>query len=145
MRRSRGGNPMVDGERLRIVLDTNIFVAAGFNRDSCAARILERLRDGEWLLVWDHPTRRETETILSRIPPLAGRSLTDLFRREGEWSGPTDPAAFSVVEDADDRKFAALAAAADAVLVTNDEHLLAHRGRLGIAVRTPRELLREHP
>ncbi|MHB1294701.1 MAG: PIN domain-containing protein [Anaerolineae bacterium] len=135
----------MDHAQLRLVLDTNIFVAAGFNPGSHAARIVTRLRTGEWLLVWDGATRRETETIVGRIPLLAGADLTELFRPEGEWTGATDPAACAEVEDADDRKFAALAAAAQAVLVTNDEHLLAHRGRSDVTIRRPGELLREHP
>jgi predicted nucleic acid-binding protein len=50
------------------------------------------------------------------------------FRPEWKYTGATGPDAFGEVEDPDDRKFAALAAASGAVLVTNDRHLLAHRG-----------------
>jgi hypothetical protein len=53
-----------------VVIDTNVFVAAGFNSKSAAARILVAVRAGQFLLVWNKPTRRETETILRRIPGL---------------------------------------------------------------------------
>lgn len=95
-----------------IVLDTNIFVAAGFDRESHSSRILRGLEEG-------------------RFAPL--------FRPDGEHRGPTDPERFDHVEDPDDRKFASLAARAGAVLVTNDDHLLAHRGRRDPRTETPAE------
>jgi len=53
-----------------IVIDTNVFVAAGFNPRSASARILTGLREGRFRLIWNEPTRRETEMILRRIPRL---------------------------------------------------------------------------
>ena len=43
--------------------------------------------------------------------------------------------------DPDDRKFAALSAAAKRPLVTNDNHLLADRNIIGIDALTPRAFL----
>ena len=54
----------------KVVIDTNVFVAAGFNTRSASARILSAVREGRCQLVWNEPTRRETETILRRIPRL---------------------------------------------------------------------------
>lgn len=124
-----------------IVIDTNVFVAALFNPKSASARILEGIREGRIRLSWNQPTRRETEMILRRIPRLQWQTVADLFRPEGEFTGPADPAAFGMIADADDRKFAALAAAANAPLVTNDNLVLAHRGRIGIQIVTPRDFL----
>ena len=53
-----------------IVIDTNVFVAAGFNPRSASARILTGIREGRFRLMWNEPTRRETEMILRRIPRL---------------------------------------------------------------------------
>jgi predicted nucleic acid-binding protein len=127
----------------RVVIDTNVFVAAGFNPRSAAARILDRVRDGRFQLVWNRPTRDESEMILRRIPRLDWSQFAELFRPEAEYSGPVDPDAFAAVPDRDDRKFAALSAATNAPLVTNDNDLLAHRDTIGIAVLTPREFLGE--
>jgi len=127
----------------RVVIDTNVFVAAGFNPRSAAARILDRVRDGRFQLVWNRPTRDETEMILRRIPRLDWNQFAELFRPEAEYSGLVDPDAFAAVPDRDDRKFAALSAATNAPLVTNDNDLLAHRDTIGIAVLTPREFLGE--
>jgi predicted nucleic acid-binding protein len=124
-----------------IVLDTNVFVAAGFNPRSASARILAAVRAGRFQLIWNEPTRRETERILRRIPRLDWQKVADLFRPEGEFTGPVDPEAFAFIADPDDRKFAALSAAAKVPLVTNDNHLLAHRDTIGIEVLTPRAFL----
>ena len=124
-----------------VVVDTNVFVAAGFNPRSASARILEGIRERRFRLIWNQPTRRETEMILRRIPRLDWRTVADLFRPEGEFAGPVDPAAFVVIADPDDRKFAALSAAAQVPLVTSDNLVLAQRGRIGIEIATPRDFL----
>jgi predicted nucleic acid-binding protein len=46
-----------------------------------------------------------------------------------------------MIADPDDRKFAALAAAANAPLVTNDNLVLVQRDRIGIDIVTPRDFL----
>jgi predicted nucleic acid-binding protein len=124
-----------------VVIDTNVFVAAGFNPRSASARILEGVRKGRFRLIWNHPTRSETEMILRRIPRLDWQTVADLFRPEEEFTGPVDPAAFTVIADPDDRKFAALSAGANAPLVTSDKLVLAQRDKIGIEIVTPREFL----
>jgi uncharacterized protein len=126
----------------RVVIDTNVFVAAGFNPRSAAARLLAGIRDDRFRLVWNRPTRDETEMILRRIPPLDWQRFAELFRPEGEYSDAVDPDAFAVIPDREDRKFAALSAAAKVPLVTNDNHLLAYRDIIGTEVLTPRDFLR---
>ena len=124
-----------------VVIDTNVFVAAGFNPRSASARILEGVREGRFRLIWNQPTRSETEMILRRIPRLDWQKIADLFRPEGEFAGPVDPTAFTEIADPDDRKFAALSAAADVPLVTSDNLVVAQRGKIGIEIVTPRDFL----
>jgi predicted nucleic acid-binding protein len=69
-----------------VVIDTNVFVAAGFNAKSASARILAAIRERRFQLVWNEPTRRETEFVLRRIPPLRWDKFADLFRPEGEFT-----------------------------------------------------------
>ena len=97
-----------------VVIDTNVFVAAGFNSKSAAARVLEGVREGRFRLIWNEPTRRETEIIVRRIPRLDWASIADLFQPEAEFAGPVDLEAFTAISDPDDRKFAALSAAVNA-------------------------------
>jgi predicted nucleic acid-binding protein len=122
-----------------VVIDTNVFVAALFNPRSASARILEGVRERRLRLIWNHPTRSETEMILRRIPRLDWQKVADLFRPEDEFIGPVDPAAFTTIADPDDRKFAALSAAANVPLVTSDKLVLAQRGKIGIEIVTPRD------
>jgi predicted nucleic acid-binding protein len=124
-----------------VVIDTNVFVAALFNQRSASAGILEVVREGRFRLIWNQPTRGETEMILRRIPHVDWQKVADLFRLEEEFTGPVDPAAFAAIADPDDRKFAALSAAANVPLVTSDKLVLAQRGRIGIEIVTPREFL----
>ena len=121
-----------------VVIDTNVFVAAGFNARSASARILAAVREGDFLLVWNKPTRRETETILRRIPLLDWARVAGLFQPPGEFTGAVDPDAFIMIVDRDDRKFAALSAATKTPLVTNDNHVLGQRHVPGIEVLSPR-------
>src|SRR5947209_8898244 len=95
-----------------VVIDTNVFVAALFNPRSASARILEGVREERFRLIWDQPTRCETEMILRRIPRLEWQKVADLFRPEGESTGPVGPTAFAVVSDPDARNLGALGAAA---------------------------------
>jgi uncharacterized protein len=125
----------------RIVIDTNVFVAAGFNPRSAAARILAAVREGRFQLIWNEPTRRETEMILRQIPHLDWERFADLFRPETEFFGRVDPESFVFIPDPEDRKFAALCVAAQTPLVTNDNDLLSHKHSIGVDVLTPRAFL----
>jgi uncharacterized protein len=126
---------------LSVVVDTNLFVAAGFNPESDSARILEAVRAGTLRLVWDEATRRETEYVVGSIPPLRGTDLSAYFDPAARYDGPTSLDEFDHVPDPSDRKFAALAAAAGAVLVTSDRHLLDGRPHPGVEILTPAEFV----
>jgi uncharacterized protein len=69
----------------RLVLDTNVFVAAGFEPKSASARLLEALRQGRCRMIWHRTTRRETERVLRRVPPL---DCADPARRAGDQGAP---------------------------------------------------------
>lgn len=122
-----------------IVVDTNVFVASGFNADSHSRLILDAVRTGELVLVWNDATRGETEAVVDQIPPLSLEDVEPLFSERGRYEHPTRPDDFTQIQDPSDRKFAALARAAGALLVTNDEDLLGPRQDLRMTVVTPHE------
>lgn len=132
--------------KAELVLDTNVFVAAGFSPDSNSGHIVRAIERGTLRLVWNAATRRETERILRKIPPLPTAPVLALFEAGREWTGDTDPESFAAVADPDDRKFAALAAAAGVELVTQDDHLLSVAGRWPdrLAILTPHEFVKRH-
>jgi uncharacterized protein len=125
-----------------VVLDTNVFVAAGFNPGSHSARLVEAVRDGRLRMVWDDATREEIEHVMRQIPRLSWTRIADLFRAEDRFEGSTHPDEFGFVPDPSDRKFAALADAADAPLVTSDAGLLKAGGQMAVPVLKPSELAR---
>jgi predicted nucleic acid-binding protein len=135
------GNDTVGVEPRKVILDTNILVAAGFKRGSAAALIIDAIRRDDWRMVWNNATRREYEAVLRRIPPLDWEEFSVLFDPEGEFKGFTAPDLFGRIEDPEDRKFAALAAATGAIVISSDSHLLSCRDELPITVLTAREFL----
>jgi putative PIN family toxin of toxin-antitoxin system len=106
----------------RILIDTNVFVAAAYNRHSASREIVAAVERGELTLVVSPAIVQEYEQII----PKAVRSDEgrELFRRVlgfAEWVTPEENPPVTV--DRADDKFlaAALAAGADAI-VTNDPY-----------------------
>lgn len=124
-----------------LIADTNIFVAAGFNRRSSSHRIITAIVQGRLLQVWNQETRQETLAVIDRIPPLDADFASTLFREEGFFPGPTLPEEFTLIEDKSDRKFAALARACGVILITNDSDFLEVREALDIIALRPSEFL----
>ena len=125
----------------RVVLDTNVFVATGFNQNSHSAQLLDMVRRGELRMVWSDETQGETRYILKKIPLLRWEQVADLFHARDHFAGTLDLDGYDHVHDASDRKFLALAEATGATLVSNDDHLLAHAGRATVPVLTPSAFL----
>ena len=133
---------MTDPGSREVVLDTNVFVAAGFNPGSHSARLIEAVRHGRLRLAWDDATRQEIEHVIRQIPTLSWTRIADLFRIEERFNGSTHPEAFGFVPDPADRKFAALADAVQAPLVTSDADLLNASDQMTVPVMKPREFAR---
>ena len=125
----------------RVVLDTNVLVAAAFSPRCHAAWIVEAVREERLQLVWNEATRRETRHVLDRIPPISWEPFSDLFREENRYRGRVNPGWFGHVDDPDDRVFGALAYAAGATLITQDDDLLEGRSNVGVPILTPTEFL----
>lgn len=125
----------------RVILDTNVFVASGFRPGSASARLVDAVRRGMLILVWNEATRREAKRVLDRIPHLSWDDVEPLFCALGRFEGPTRIEDHADIPDVSDRKFAALAAATGAVLVSSDRDLLAGRARSPLTICTPGEVL----
>ena len=124
----------------RVVLDTNVLVAAAYNPASASRRLVETCLSGELTAVLSPALRREYEFILGR----AARSqpYLDRLRLLLDTAEVVEPASTPrvVPDDPDDDKLVAVALAAGAVLVSNDSHLLAVAGHQGLQVVRPAEL-----
>src|SRR5690242_20609336 len=60
----RSHQRLMDPPPRSVVLDTNVFVAAGFNPGSHSARLVEAVRDGRLRMIWDDTTRAEIEQVM---------------------------------------------------------------------------------
>ena len=133
---------VMDSGAGEVVLDANVFVAAGFNPCSHSARLVEAVRGRRLRMIWDDATHAEIEHVMRQIPGLSWTGIADLFRSEDRFGGSTHPEAFGFVPDPADRKFAALAEAVQAPLVTSDAGLLNASGQMSVAVLKPSEFAR---
>lgn len=130
-------------DRVAVVLDTNVFVAAYWAPGSASARIVRACIEGTLRALYTAESRNETLAVLRqmKIPEDYVRRL-DVYWERAELveSAPVDDVP---IDDPEDRKFleAAMGGEAD-FLVSNDEHLLSvgYVGRTEIL--TPRSLAR---
>ena len=124
----------------RVVLDTNVLVAAVYNPASASRRIVEACLDGELTPVLSPALRRGYEFILARAA--RGRPYLERVRRLVAGAEVVEPAQTPrvVADDPDDDKLVSAALAAGATLVTNDAHLLGIAGHEGLEVVRPAEV-----
>ncbi len=126
----------------KIVVDTNLLVAAFFNKKSSSFKILKMAEEGRIRLLWTKPIRNEARLILGNIKQAVKSSmgnreiLKNIFQRENKVENP--PRVDVVKEDPEDNKFLGCALKGKAeMIVSNDQHLLNMQGFKGIPVLTP--------
>jgi predicted nucleic acid-binding protein len=124
----------------RVVLDTNVLVAAVYNPASASRRIVEACLDGELTPVLSTPLRREYELILARAA--RGRPYLEWIHRLVDGAEVVEPAETPrvVADDPEEDKLVSAALAAGAILVTHDAHLLAIAGHEGLKVVRPADV-----
>jgi hypothetical protein len=133
----------VMGHSMRIVLDTNVFIAARFNPKSSSAKIIDLCIKKKYEPIFTSYLRKETELILENVK--AGKKFRQKVRRlfkSALWVRPTRK--ISVIkEDPDDNKFleCAFKGRAD-YLITSDRHLLELGEFAGTKIRKPAHFLK---
>jgi len=110
--------------KLKVVLDTNLFVAAYFNKKSASAKIIEACLKGKLKVFTSQGLFNELEFILKNIR--ASSQFKEKVYRILEKAQVVFPSRILVIkEDIEDNKFLAVAKKAKAdYLITNDRHLL---------------------
>jgi len=129
--------------RVTVVLDTNVFVAAYWAPSSASARVIAACIDGTVQAQYTPEVRSEVIRVLRtiRIPDSYLAKLEPFWERACRTHGVT--VGYLTVDDPDDQKFIEAAVGGDTdFLVTNDDHLLkvAYIGRTEIL--TPGSLAR---
>ena len=132
----------------RAVLDTNIFVSSLISPHGPPAKILQRLREHEFILITSPPINEEIIAVLNR-PWLRDRygleeKIFDLSFILWEWAEVvTHLPQIQISKDPSDDKFlaAAIAGKADYLITGDIEHLLHLREYRNIRILSPREFI----
>ncbi len=132
----------------KIVVDTNLLVAAFFNKKSSSFKILEMAEKGRVRLLWTKPIRSEARSILGNIKQAVKSKmgnheiLKNIFKKENKINNP--PKLDVVKEDSEDNKFLSCALKGGAkMIVSNDQHLLKIGEFRGIVILTSTEAVKK--
>ncbi len=130
-------------KKRKIVLDTNLFIAAYFNRESSSAKIIELCLAGKYRPVFSSQIIKEIYFILKNIKakePFLNK-VKELFQMGITVENP--PEVKVVYEDPDDDKFIACALEESAdYIITSDIHLLKLKEFKNIKICKPSRFLR---
>jgi len=124
---------------MKIVIDTNLFVAGYFNKDSASAKILEMAKRGKIQVLWTEEIRKEVERIIKNIKAKKKfqKEIQKIFKEENK----IEPRfkIKEIKEDPEDNKFLECAYFGEAqVIVSSDRHLLSLEHFRGIPIYTPK-------
>jgi len=126
---------------MKIVVDTNLFVAQHFNRESASAKILKLAKENKVQILWTEKIKKEVERILRNIK--AKKSLRDLsiiFKEKNRVF--TKRKIKEIKEDPEDNKFLEAAFEGKArLIVSSDAHLLRLKKFQEIPILTPKNAL----
>lgn len=128
----------------RVVLDTNVLIAAGYAADSASREIVDACLAGRLCALISPDVRREYEHILARaLRRNEYRGELQRFVEQAEEVTPNQTPRV-VPDDPDDDKLLAAAVAGNAeVLISSDEHLLQLRAHRGVRILTPTQFVGE--
>ncbi|HSE83521.1 MAG TPA: putative toxin-antitoxin system toxin component, PIN family [Thermodesulfobacteriota bacterium] len=120
---------------MRIVIDTNLIIAARFNPKSASAKIIEKVEKGGLELIWSDEIYREAMQILQNV------RADEKFRIRIEKILSSSrkvtrlPRINIIREDPSDNMFLAAAVRGNAdYIVSNDRHLLRLKGFRNIPI-----------
>ena len=128
---------------MRIVLDTNVLVAALLSPLGTCARLLDLVLDGAIAICADNRILQEYEDVLHRkelaLPVAAVRAVLDFLRESAEPIAARPLA--TTLPDPDDLPFLEVAATAEAVLVTGNLRHFPKKACRAVRVIGPAECL----
>lgn len=109
----------------KVVVDTNLFIAAYFNRQSASAKIIELAKEGEIKLVWSDLLKKEMDLILGNVKASLKflNRIQDILEK-GIKVSPKEKLKI-VKDDPEDNKLLECAQETEVdYILTNDHHLL---------------------
>jgi putative PIN family toxin of toxin-antitoxin system len=129
---------------MKAVIDTNLLIAAFFNKYSASSKILRKAERGNIKVLWTESIKREAKRILDNIH--ASQEFRDflekeIFRKENRIKNP--PKIEIIKEDVEDNKFLSCAKKGKAdIIISNDRHLLKIKDFKGIPILTSTQALK---
>ncbi len=128
----------------RLVIDTNIFIAAVRAPDSASRQLLDAIAEGRATLLVSKPVFREYRHILSKaVGPGERQRIIRQWISLAETVNATRGARI-VTDDPDDDKFVELAHHGRATaIITNDQHLHAIAPKIDIPILRPKQAIEE--
>ncbi|MFH1776569.1 MAG: putative toxin-antitoxin system toxin component, PIN family [Candidatus Omnitrophota bacterium] len=131
------------GRRPKLVIDTNLFVAAYWNRKSASARIIKGILEGKYRFFYTAPIKQEAEHILGRIKinKVYREKIKELFKK-GKKLRPVEKFGY-IKDDYYNNKYldAANAAKAD-YIISSDKHLTRLKKFKNIPILIPTQFIK---
>lgn len=134
---------------MRIVIDTNVLIAALTRPGGNAARVVEAWREGRLEVIASEATLCEAELVLGAgwlarvVAPGEVSALLERLRSRSVRVGGRPVTDLPLKDEGDLRLVQAALAGGAAYLVTTDREVLRHRGYAGVEFVTPAELSRQ--
>lgn len=130
----------------RVVLDTNVLIAAAYNPGSASARLVTLIRDGKLAMIVSPDLEREYDLMLDRaLHGRADREAIEAARDRAELYFPEETPRVVAADPADDMLLAAAVEGEAEVLVTNDVEVLKLDTYRGVRILRPAEFAAELP
>ena len=130
------------GPPARVVLDTNVLIAAAYNPGSASARIVNLCRDGRLSMVVSPDLEREYDLMLHRaLHGKANREAIDAAIDRAKLCFPAETPRVVTADPTDDMLLAAAVEGQANALVTNDAEVLKVDSYHGVRILRPREFL----
>ncbi len=132
---------------MRVVLDTNVYIAALFTPYGVPWRVLELWYEGKYELVISRPVFAELQEVLGRkkfakrIDPLLRDALLEDLKRFATWARLKAPANVNVRDPKDLMVLGTALGGKARFVVTGDEDLLVLRSLHRVRILPPKEAL----
>lgn len=122
----------------RVVLDTNVLIAAAYNADSASARLVRLCVDGKLTMVVSPDLEREYDLMLARaLHGPADRESIETARDRAELYFPEETPRVVPGDPADDMLLAAAVEGGAEALVSNDAEVLSLGSHRGVRILRP--------
>lgn len=129
---------------MNVVIDTNLIIAAYYNKHSHSAQILDWARRGRINVLWSEPVLAEAKYILKNIKANNNfrLSLLSIYKESHKVTKPQKVLG-AIANDPGDNKLVGCALAGADYIITSDRHLLDVGEFKGVKMMRPADFLKK--